>query len=104
MVKESITIEELTRHIKGRVLTVNEVGHAFEMSLKIDQNGACYIVFPDCPPFQMPNPNMLTIGAMFTFGHKLGTPMSLETFNVKHVISAAVLILLFIYMLLCVIF
>ena len=104
MVKESITIEELTRHIKGRVLTVNEVGHAFEMSLKIDQNGACYVVFPDCPPFQMPNPNMPTLGAMVAFGHYLGAPMSLETFNAKHVIIAAVFILLFFYMVLCVIF
>jgi len=104
LVKESVTIEDLTRKIKGRVLTVNEVGHAFDLSLKIDQNGACYVVFPDCPPFPMPNPNMPTLGAMIAFGKTFGGPLSLETFNGKHVILAAVLILLFLYMVLCIIF
>jgi hypothetical protein len=104
LVKESVTIEDLTRKIKGRVLTVNEVGHAFDLSLKIDQNGACYVVFPDCPPFPMPNPNMPTLGAMIAFGKYFGGPLSLETFNGKHVILAAVLILLFLYMVLCIIF
>ena len=104
LVKESVTIEDLTRKIKGRVLTVNEVGHAFDLSLKIDQTGACYVVFPDCPPFPMPNPNMPTLGAMIAFGKYFGGPLSLETFNGKHVILAAVLILLFLYMVLCIIF
>ena len=46
---------EQPKQIKRKVPTVNEVEHAFELSLKLDKNGACYVVFPDCPPFGSPN-------------------------------------------------
>jgi len=104
LVRDAVSIDDLTKRIKGRVLTVSEVGHAFELSLKIDQTGECYVVFPDCPPFQVPNTNMTTLGAMIGFGTMLGGPLSLETFNGKHVAIAAVLILLICYMVLCIIF
>ena len=34
-------------------------GDAFDNSLKIDKNGACFIVSADCPMFEMPCPNRL---------------------------------------------
>ena len=84
LVKESININDLTKRIKTRVLTVEEVGHAMEMSLKNDENGACWVVFPDCPPFVMPDVNLNLCKAMIGFGQKIAGPMSLETFNGKH--------------------
>ena len=104
LVKESITIEDLTKTLKGRVLTINEVGDAFDLSLKMDKNGACYIVYPDCPPFQMPNPNMPILIAMIAFGHYLGVPLSLETFKVKHVFLSIFMIFLFVCIVLCIMF
>jgi len=104
LVKESGTIDELERRIKGRVLTVNEVGHAFDLSLKLDKTGACYVVYPDCPPFAIPSTNMAVLGASIGFGHYLGAPMGFETFNGTHVIIAIALILLCVYMALCIIF
>merc|ERR1712241_1587678 len=97
LVKESTTIDDLTKRIKGRVLTVNEVGHAFELSLKLDKNGACYVVFPDCPPFAIPSTNMVALMAMIGFGHHLGAPMGFETFNGSHVLIALALILFCLY-------
>ena len=90
--------------IKGRVLRVEEVGHAFDQSLKHDKNGACYVVFPDCPPFLMPYNNMETLKVMVGFGHYLGVPLGLETFNGKHVIIALSLMILFAYMVFCLVF
>merc|ERR1712241_398332 len=52
LVKESVTIEDLARRIKGRVLTVTEVGHAFDLSLKLDKNDTCYCnISNDSPLF-----------------------------------------------------
>ena len=104
LVKESITIEDLTKTLKGRVLTINEVGDAFDLSLKMDKNGACYVVYPDCPPFQMPNPNMPILFAMIAFGQYLGVPLRFETFKGKHVFLAILMIVLFVYIILCIIF
>ena len=61
-------------------------------------------MFPDCPPFQVPITNITTLRAMIGFGTMLGGPLSLETFNGKHVATATGLILLICYMLLCIIF
>ena len=33
MLRDTVSINDLTKRIKGRVLTVSEVGHAFELSL-----------------------------------------------------------------------
>ena len=94
----------MTKQIKWRVLTINEVGHTFELSLKLDKKGVCYVVFPDCPPFLIPSTNMATLGAMIGFGHHLGAPMGFETFNGTHVLIALALILFCLYMALCIIF
>ena len=104
LVRESVAIDDLQKRIKGRVLTVNEVGHAFEKSLEVDQTGACYVVFPDCPPFQFPDANMGLMFGMIAFGHKLAAPLGLETFNVKHFGIAVMALLLMFYMVLCIIF
>merc|ERR1712200_325213 len=97
LVKESITIEDLTKRIGTRVLTANEVGHAFDLSLKLDNNGACYVVYPDIPPFSLPSTNLATLGALIGFGRLFGAPMGLETFNEKHVTMALALIPLALY-------
>ena len=97
LVRESVNISDLSKKIKGRVLTVNEVGHAMEHSLKVDENGACYVVYPDCPPFPFPDNNMALCLAMIGFGTHLAGPLSLENFNFKHFLAFIMVILVFIY-------
>ena len=46
---------DIEKKFNKRVLTVSEVGHGFEESLKIDQNGGCVILYPDVAPFLMPD-------------------------------------------------
>ena len=44
-----------------RVLTIKDVGDAFEESLDADKNGAAYVVFPDVPIIDYPELNSLFI-------------------------------------------
>jgi len=99
--RETFNAEELTRQNK-KLLTLDEIGNSFDMSLELDKNGACYAVFPDCPPFPMPNISMALLGVMICFGKFLGAPMGLKTFDWKHVIASLALILFLLYMALCI--
>ena len=54
-VKKSYDRKEL------RVLTVEEVGNAFEQALEADTNGGVFMVFPDVPVIQFPELNQLFI-------------------------------------------
>ena len=49
-----MTCKDIEKKFNKRVLTVSEVGHGFEETLKIDQNGGCVILYPDVAPFLMP--------------------------------------------------
>ena len=61
MVKETTTLEKLEKKTKVRVLTVEEVGNAFEQALEADTNGGVFMVFPDVPVIQFPELNQLFI-------------------------------------------
>ena len=54
LVKETTTISKLEKKSFFRVLTVEEVGNAFEQSLDADDNGSVWIVFPDAPATKYP--------------------------------------------------
>merc|ERR1712150_161563 len=93
LVRDGIAIEDLEKEYKKRVLTVEEVGDGFESILKLDQNGGCLVVYPDCPPFLVPdNCNQLTLMAMILFGKMFGNPMNFSTFSSKHVLFGTILI------------
>ena len=44
-----------------RVLTVEDVGNAFDQALEADDNGGVYVVFPDVPIIKYPELNQLFI-------------------------------------------
>ena len=48
-------IKELERKTGHRVLTVEEVGDSLIQSLKLDKNGAVYVIFPDVPLIEFTN-------------------------------------------------
>ena len=73
-------------------------------SLKVDKNGACFVVYPDCPPCLMPDNNLATVLAMVGFGQYLAEPLSFETFKWKHAFVVIFTILVLIYLLFCVLF
>ena len=124
LVKESVAIDDLSKKIKGRVLTVNEVsynqflifkivpfeldviqvGHALDHSLKLDINGACYAVYPDCPVFRVPNMTPKFAIAMIGFGQQVAAPLGIEDFTLKHLFALALVVLAFVYLLLTIIF
>ena len=50
-----------------RVLTVKDVGNAFEEALNADKNGGVYIVFPDIPIIEYPELNTTFILPLIAF-------------------------------------
>ena len=50
-----------------RVLTVEDVGNAFEEALIADKNGGVYIVFPDIPIIDYPELNKILILPVIAF-------------------------------------
>ena len=50
-----------------RVLTVEDVGDAFEQSLDADQNGGVFVVFPDVPIIRYPELNQIFIFPMIAY-------------------------------------
>ena len=81
-----------------------EVGNAFDHSLKIDKNGACFAVYPDCPPFESPDFTVPNLLVMTGFGQYLAAPLNFETFKGKSVLVGILIIFAIIYMLLSMLF
>ena len=73
-------------------------------SLKLDINGACYVVYPDCPVFRAPDATPLSIGAMVGFGQHIAGPLNIEDFSFKHVTIFAVMLMLLAYFLIPMVF
>lgn len=61
LVKETTEIGKIEKKTKVRVLTVEEVGNAFDQALEADSNGGVFMVFPDVPVIQFPELNQLFI-------------------------------------------
>ena len=57
LLKESTNINELEKDTMFRVLTIKDVGNAFDESLEADDNGGVYVVFPDTPLIKYPELN-----------------------------------------------
>jgi len=67
LLKESTNIKELEKDTMFRVLTVKDVGNAFEEALIADKNGGVYVVFPDIPIIDYPELNTNFILPVITF-------------------------------------
>ena len=67
MLKESKGVNEIEKETREglsnnfRILTVEDVGDAFEQVIEADDNGGVYIVFPDVPLVKFPEINSLFI-------------------------------------------
>ena len=50
-----------------RVLTVEDVGNAFEQALEADDNGGVFMVFPNIPVVKFPEMNQLFIFPLIAY-------------------------------------
>ena len=85
---------EIHKESKGltRMLVVEEVGEALIHSLKRDADGACYMIFPDMPIFEVPDPAHPFILCLFAVG-KVANALGRESLGAKEV--CIILLLLF---------
>ena len=85
---------EIHKESKGltRMLVVEEVGEALIHSLKRDADGAAYMIFPDMPIFEVPDPAHLFILCLFAAG-KVANALGRESLGAKEV--CVILLLLF---------
>ena len=86
--------KEIHRESRGltRMLVVEEVGEALMHSLRRDADGAAYMVFPDMPLFEVPDPAYPFILCLFAVG-KVASALGKGSLNAKEV--ALVLLFLF---------
>ena len=86
--------QEIHRESRGltRMLVVEEVGEALMHSLRRDADGAAYMVFPDMPLFEVPDPAYPLILCLFAVG-KVASALGKGSLNAKEV----VLVLLFLF-------
>jgi len=67
LVKETTEIEKIEKKTKMRVLTVEDVGNAFEQALEADDNGGVFMVFPNIPVVKFPEMNQLFIFPLIAY-------------------------------------
>ena len=74
------------------MLVVEEVGDAFMKSLKKDVDGAIYLVFPDMPILEVPDPAYWFILSLFIAG-QIAKAFSKESLSAKNVCIILLLLL-----------
>ena len=86
--------QEMKKESMGltRMLIVEEVGEALMHSLKRDADGAVYMIFPDAPFFEVPDPAHAFILCLFAAG-KMANALGKDSLNSKEV--CIILLLLF---------
>ena len=77
-------MEDLQKSTKQRLLTVTEVGAGLMKSLQYDQDGACYIVFPDCPLIDYPINQTLEFIGVVLIAKRIAGHFGVELFTYKH--------------------
>ena len=85
---------EIHKVTKGmaRMLIVEEVGEALIHSLKRDADGATYLIFPDMPIFEVPDPAYPFILCLFAVG-KVANALGRDSLNSKEVCIILLLLL-----------
>ena len=80
-------MEDLQKSTKQRLLTVTEVGAGLMKSLQYDQDGACYIVFPDCPLIDYPINQTLEFIGVVLIAKRISGHFGVELFTYKHLLG-----------------
>ena len=68
LVTDSMSISDIEKRFKGRVLQVPEVGAAMVEALKADKQGSVYAIIPDVPIMDLPSPNQVMFYAYVAVG------------------------------------
>lgn len=89
------SMEDLQKSTKQRLLNVHEVGQALVKSLEYDQDGACYVIFPDCPLIEYPINQTLEFIGVVLIAKRIAGHFGVELFTYKHLL--AILLILFIF-------
>ena len=89
-----------------RVLTVEDVGDAFEQALDADDNAGVFIVFPDTPLIKFPEMNFLLIIPVIAYSKlvALCCPQWQRINGIYAVPVLFLLVLVLLYLLFCLIF
>lgn len=66
-------------------------------ALQLNVSGACYAVFPDCPIFDHPNPNIYLLFVKKFFGKNICRYLGMKTFGWSHFFLFITLIFVFIF-------
>ena len=88
------SLEDLQNSTKQRLLTVTEVGAGLMKSLQYDQDGACYIVFPDCPLIDFPINQTLEFIGVVLIAKRIAGHFGVELFTYKHLLG--ILLIMFV--------
>lgn len=81
------SMEDLQNSTKERLLTVTEVGAGLMKSLQYDQDGACYIIFPDCPLIDYPINQTLEFISVVLIAKRIAGHFRVELFTYKHLLA-----------------
>ena len=87
-------MEDLQNSTKQRLLNVTEVGAGLMKLLQYDQDGACYIVFPDCPLIDYPINQTLEFIGVVLIAKRISGHFGVELFTYKHLLG--ILLIMFV--------
>ena len=76
---------------------VNEVGHGLVKSLEYDKDGACYIIFPDCPLIDYPINQTLEFIGIVLIAKRIASHFGVELFTYKHLLGILLIMLILAY-------
>ena len=99
-------ISELEKKTMFRVLTIEDVGNAFDQVLDADEYGGVFVVFPDVPVIKYPELNRLFIIPVIAYAKLIALCRpEWKRINGIYAMPLLLLIIIFIlYVLFCIIF
>ena len=106
LLKESTDISKLEKQTMLRVLTVEDVGNAFDQALDADDNGGVYVVFPDVPIIKYPELNQIFIVPVIAYAKfiSLCRPGWKRINGIYAITFSIFIIFLLLYILFCITF
>jgi len=91
------SMEDLQKTTKQRLLNVHEVGQGLMKSLEYDKDGACYIIFPDCPLIDYPINQTLEFIGIVMIAKRIAGHLGVELFTFKHLLVILLFLFIFAY-------
>ena len=90
-------MEDLQKSTRQRLLNVHEVGHGLIKSLEYDKDGACYVIFPDCPLIDYPVNQTLEFIGIVLLAKRIAGHCGVELFTLKHLLVILLFLFIFAY-------